>query len=86
VIVEAAVAAHIQGQVGRHKQAALRTGSERNPVEVAVPIVVHTVAVEAARMGVVHTVVEVVHTEMEVARRGVEAAHREVAAMDLAVG
>jgi hypothetical protein len=55
VIVEAVVEVHTLELVAHRKQAALHTGSECNPVEVAAPIVVRKAAVE------------VVHIEMEVA-------------------
>jgi hypothetical protein len=51
---------HIQGLAECRNQA-LHTVSERNPEEVAVPIVVHKEAVEAVR--VVHMEVEVAHKE-----------------------
>ena len=67
MIALAVVVAHNQGLAERRKQA-LHTVSERNPEEVAVPIVVHTVAAGAVHMVVVHTEVAVDHREVAVVR------------------
>jgi mannose/fructose/N-acetylgalactosamine-specific phosphotransferase system component IIC len=95
VIVLAVVAAHNLELAERRKQAP-RTVSERNPGEVAAPIVVDREAVEAVHMVVVHTEMEVavpiaVRTGIEVVqvvRMAVEAVHTEVevAVPNLAVG
>jgi hypothetical protein len=74
--------AHNQELAERRKQA-LHIVSESNPEEVAVPIVVHTEAVEAVHMEVVRTeAVEAVHMEVEVdhteAAGAVQAVHMEV--------
>jgi len=67
VIFEAVVVAYNPGLAVRRNQA-LHTESERNPEEVAAPIVDHTVVVGAVQavhieMEVDHTVVAVVRTE-----------------------
>jgi hypothetical protein len=89
-IVEAVVAYNLE-LAERHKEA-LRTGSESNPEEVAVPIVVRTVAAEAARKEAVEAVRMVVaHTEMEVdhmeivVREAVQAVRMEVEAVHTGV-
>ena len=65
MIALAVVVAHNPGLAARRKQA-LHTVSERNPEEVAVPIVVHTEAAEVVR--VVRVVrMAVAHMEIEVA-------------------
>jgi hypothetical protein len=81
VIFEAVVVAYNRGLAERRKQA-LHTVSERNPEEVAVPIVVRTVVVGAVQAV---QAVQAVHIEMEVAHMGVAVVRTEAAGVVQAV-
>ena len=76
MIVLAVVVAHKLGLAELRKQA-LRTASERNSEEVAVPIVVHKEAAEAVHMVVVHTEIEVA-VPIVVHKEAAEAVHMEI--------